>query len=43
MTNFIVLYSSAAVLAFSALVTLGVAGMWALRELRLGQGRVPAP
>jgi hypothetical protein len=42
MTHFLVLYVSAAMLASSALVTLGVAGLWALRGLRLEQGRIPA-
>ncbi len=36
MTNFFILYASAAVLMLSATVTLGVIALWALNEFRLG-------
>jgi hypothetical protein len=38
MTNFFILYASAAVLVLSAMVTLGVIAIWALNEFRQGEG-----
>lgn len=36
MPNFLILYVSAAVLALSAMLTLGVVALWVLGERRLG-------